>query len=202
MEFKGVTYTCSQIEDTQLFDELPDCLQEFYQDLNGLVAFNGGLHIRGCVLEPTWHSLREAWIGENALHTKYESLNEDDIPFAQDCLGEQYILRGDLVFRLNAELDELEDLELFFEDFIEICIEDPVDFLELHPLLQFLNEEKTLKPGELLNVYPPFCLEHISEEYQLKAVPIDIQLNYLVSIANKTRDVLDFRDLIIPKINF
>lgn len=202
MEFKGVTYTCSQIEDSQLFDELPDCLQEFYQDLNGLVAFNGGLHIRGCVIEPKWHSLREAWLGEDALHTRYESLDEDDIPFAQDCLGEQYILRGDLVFRLNAELDELEDLELFFEDFIEICIEDPVDFLELHPLLQFLNEEKTLKPGELLNVYPPFCLEHISEEYQLKAVPIDIQLDYLVSIANKTRNVLDFRDLIIPKINF
>ena len=202
MEFKGVTYTCTQIEDQQLFDELPECLQDFYEDLNGLVAFNGGIHFRGCVINPTWHSLYEALKGPNALHKKYESLTSNDIPFAQDCVGDQYILRGDFVYHLNAELDEIEDLEIDFEEFIENCIEDPIEFLSLHPLIQFHNEDGELKPGELLNSYPPFCLENPSDEYDLKAVPVQKQLNYLIQIAEKTRNTLDFNDLIIPKINF
>ncbi len=202
MEFKGVTYTCTQIEDQQLFDDLPTVLQDFYHDLNGLVAFNGGLHIRGCVVNPKWHSLFEAWKGNNALHKSYEALTINDIPFAQDCLGEQYILKGDYVYRLNTELDELEDLELYFEEFIENCIEDPVDFLSLHPLIQFHNEDGQLQPGELLNSYPPFCIENSNEEYELNAVPMENQLKYLANIADQTRNTLDFRDLIIPRINF
>jgi hypothetical protein len=202
MEFKGVTYTCTQIEDQQLFDDLPVVLQDFYHDLNGLIAFNGGFHIRGCVVSPQWHSLFEAWRGKNALHKSYESLDINDIPFAQDCLGEQYILRGDYVYHLNTELDELDDLELYFEEFIENCIEDPIDFLSLHPLIQFHNEDGKLQPGELLNSYPPFCIENPSEEYELNAVPVKNQLQYLAKIAEQTRNTLDFRDLIIPRINF
>ncbi|MCP4520339.1 MAG: hypothetical protein GY827_01365 [Cytophagales bacterium] len=203
MDFKGVTYTCTQIEDVQLFDSLPSILQDFYSDLNGLVAFNGGLHIRGCVINPKWHSLYDAWKGKNALHKSYHSLKPSDIPFAQDFAGEQYILRGDYVYSLDTELDELSDLEIDFENFIENCIEDPLEFLSLHPLVQFIEEENgELQPGELLNTYPPYCIENPTDEYELKAVPAHAQLKFLAGVAKQTQEVLDFRNLVVPKINF
>lgn len=156
MEFKGVTYLENQdITDEETFECLPEDLATFYENVNGIIAFQGGLQIRGCVVKPHWNSLYEAWKGENALHKTYTNLDKDDIPFAQDCMGDQYFLRDEMVWILQSETGEVYDLEVDFIDFIEEAIEDPVEFLSLHPLVQYLSEDESLKPGQLLSCLPP-----------------------------------------------
>jgi hypothetical protein len=187
MEFKGVIYIEKKdIEDEDLFSQLPEELANFYENLNGIVAFQGGLQVRGCVHEPKWISLYEAWKGESALHKTYTELTPDDIPFAQDCMGDQYFLRDEMVWILQAETGEVYDLEVDFIDFIDEAIEEPVDFLSLHPLVQYLEDEGELQAGELLHSTPPFC-EEVSEdfEYTMKPVPVEERLNWLKAYYTK-----------------
>ena len=58
-QFKDITYLGSEIDDLDTYNLLPDYLKDFYLNNNGLIAYNGGLHIRGCVNFPEWHSLKE-----------------------------------------------------------------------------------------------------------------------------------------------
>jgi hypothetical protein len=181
MEFKGVTYIEQQeITDEEIVEFLPDDLAEFYEEINGIIAFQGGLQIRGCVKEPRWNSLYEAWKGENALYKTYTNLYKEDVPFAQDCMGDQYFLREEMVWILQAETGEVFDLEVDFFDFIDEAIEDPVDFLSLHPLVQYLSEDGELNPGQLLSCSPPLS-EDVPDgtEYIMKPVDAEKQLNWL-----------------------
>ncbi len=170
MEFKGVLYLGEAITDRETWEELPDDLRDFYQEINGVIAFNGGLHIRGCVLTPEWHSLKRVWKGDEALFRFYPALRQGDIPFAQDCLGDQYFLRMGSVWYLMADTGEVDDLEIEFYDFLEDAINDPVEFLGLEPLVHFLDEGHYLEPGYLLKPDPPFSVE--SENYTLEKVPV------------------------------
>lgn len=189
MEFKGVTYLENQdITDEETFECLPEDLANFYENVNGIIAFQGGLQIRGCVHEPRWNSLYEAWKGEHALYKTYTALHEDDIPFAQDCMGDQYFLRDEMVWILQSETGEVYDLEVDFIDFIEEAIEDPVEFLSLHPLVQYLSEDGSLKPGQLLSCLPPIC-EEVAEdvEYTMKPVPAEERMTWLSSYYLKNK---------------
>lgn len=187
MEFKGVIYQEQQgITDEEIFEYVPDDLAEFYEEINGIVAFQGGLQIRGCVREPKWNSLYEAWKGEKALYKTYENLYEDDVPFAQDCMGDQYFLREEIVWMLEAETGEIHDLEIDFFDFIDEAIEDPVEFLSLHPLVQYLSEDGDMGPGELLSCMPPLS-EDVPEdtEYVIKTIPTQERLDWLAEYYKK-----------------
>ncbi|NND33315.1 MAG: hypothetical protein HKN76_12055 [Saprospiraceae bacterium] len=173
-EFKGTIYAGEKIRDHDTYSLLPADLQSLMQDLNGIIAYQGGLHIRGCVNDPDWHSIHYVWKGEFALHKIFSNLRPSDVPFAQDCLGDQYILRVGTVWHLMAETGELEDLELELFDFLEEVITDPVDFLSLEPLLVYLEEGNTLEPGFLLRPNPPFAIE--AENYKLEKVRIEERL--------------------------
>jgi len=189
MEFKGVTYIEQQgITDEEIFEFIPDDLAEFYEEINGIIAFQGGLQIRGCVKEPRWNSLYEAWKGENALHKTYTNLYKEDVPFAQDCMGDQYFLREEMVWILQAETGEVFDLEVDFFDFIDEAIEDPVEFLSLHPLVQYISEEGELDPGQLLSCMPPLC-EEVPEdtEYIMKPVDAEERLTWLAEYYKKSK---------------
>lgn len=189
MEFKGVIYIEQQeITDEDIYEYVPEDLAEFYEEINGIVAFQGGLHIRGCVIEPKWHSLFEAWKGDNALYRTYENMYEDDVPFAQDCMGDQYFLREEMVWMLEAETGEVHDLEIDFLDFIDEAIEDPFEFLSLHPLVQYLSEDGDMGPGELLTCTPPLCEEVPEEtEYVMKSIPAQERLDWLAEYYKKNR---------------
>ena len=128
MEFKGITYVGEEVSDKETLEALPAELKSFYEEINGLVAYQGGLHIRGCVVTPEWHSLAHVWKGEHALWKIFSDLNESDIPFAQDCMGDQFVLRLGTVWLLSMDTGELDDLEIEFYDFLEDAIEDPVEF--------------------------------------------------------------------------
>lgn len=175
LEFKGTLYVGGEVDDESTLASLPDELRSFYQDVNGIIAFQGGLHIRGCVVNPHWHSLGEAWHGNQALYKIFPVLRESDIPFAQDCLGDQFVLRLGTVWHLMAESGEIEDLELELFDFLEEAIKEPIDFLSLEPLLVFLEEDQILEPGYLLRPDPPFIVE--AEKYKLHKVKIEERLS-------------------------
>ena len=77
------------VDDAELLDALPRELRSFLERVNGFVAFDGGLHVRGACESPSWHSLRRRWQGEFALHERYPLLTDTDIPFAEDAVGDQ-----------------------------------------------------------------------------------------------------------------
>lgn len=184
IEFKGVTYINHEIQDTELFDELPADLKAFYTDINGLVAYNGGFQMRGCGTGPSWNSLEDAWKGDQAFYHTYKNLRSTDIPFAQDCLGDQFIYRSGSIWHLLTETGELDDLELDFDEFIDEVIEDPVDFLALYPLIEFIESGNELKPGELLVPNIPFSVE-TEEEYTFTKASVNDRLNSLKAFYQK-----------------
>ena len=114
------------------------------------------------------------------MYKVYPALNPLDIPFAQDCLGDQYFIRLGTVWNLMSETGDIEDLELEFDEFIAECFRDPVAFLSLEPLVSFMDEGGSLKPGYLLKVDPPFIQE--SESYLFSPCAVDQQLIALSEI--------------------
>lgn len=180
VEFKGIIYMNQECDNPDLLHSLPAEMKAFYKEVNGLVAYNGGFQVRQIGTGPTWNSLETFWTGEKALHKIYPKLNEDDIPFAQDCMGDQYIFRGGSVWQLLTETGDLDDLELEFDEFIDEVIEDPVEFLALYPLLDFMDAGNELAPGELLVPSLPFTVE-TEEEYTFSAAPINERLEWLAN---------------------
>src|SRR5260221_7066003 len=106
------SYAGSDITDTEILQELPEDYLQLLNQVNGFILFNGGLHVRGAVMSPEWHSLRKAWIGEPSLHQLFAAVEEADLPFGQDCFGDQFLLRAGIVHKLHAEVGEVESTGL------------------------------------------------------------------------------------------
>lgn len=191
MEEVTATYVGPEITDFEILEKLPENLRSFLNQNNGCILFDGGLHIRGAVLSPDWHSLRNVWFGDCALYQLFPAVKKSDIPFAQDCLGDQFFLRQDIVYKLDAEIGEMKSLNIDLKTFISHFMEDPVDFLLLQPLLQYLNEGGVLKPGELLSIYPPFCTKESANGVSMKAIPMFDRISFLADFANQIANIPD-----------
>ncbi|MCB0664359.1 MAG: SMI1/KNR4 family protein [Saprospiraceae bacterium] len=190
MKFEDTIYESEDISDRATFDLLPSELKELYLGINGVVAFNGGLYLRGCVIEPKWLSLWEIWKGDTALSKIYEHIDQADIPFAQDAFGDQFIWRAGQIYRLMMETGDLENLNLSLNDFFDEIFTDPVKFLILEPLRELGRRGIVLVPGELMNVYPPFMFKFEGER-SFKPVSSVEQIEYLQSIYIQTRNLSD-----------
>lgn len=184
-------YVGPPIDDPEILDRLPPEYRELLTRVNGYVAYFGGLHVRGASLTPEWHSLRGAWKGEQALHRLFPVLSPADIPFAQDALGDQYLLRHGTVHRLSGETGELESLGLALADFDARVRADPVGYLRLEPLEAFRAEGGVLEPGQLLSVHPPYCVRTDDSHRSFRAIPAAERLALLASLAAQLRDVAD-----------
>lgn len=185
-------FTGPPIDDEAILELLPVPYARLLREVNGYVAFHGGLHVRGACLEPTWHSLRFNWLGDGALWRLYpEALNKDDVPFAEDALGDQYVVRGAIVHRLSAETGDLKSLDLDMPDFDAAVRADPVGFLSLEPLMEFRAEGKSLEPGQLLAVMPPFVINLEPDQRTRMAVASRQHTEWLADFARATRDVPD-----------
>ncbi len=158
MEFDHVTYQGPAIDDDAVLEELPEELASILQQVNGVIAGAGAFHLRGACREPAWHSLAAALHGPTSFAARYRSVREGDIPFAQDALGDQYLLREGAVVRLDAESDETKDVAPSLVEFLEKVSASPVEYLQLGPLVAFWEEGGTLAPGQLLSVYPPLVM--------------------------------------------
>lgn len=176
------------IDDHAILERLPSELSDFLARCNGYVAFHGGFHVRGACLEPTWHSLRYWWLGDGALHSLFPAIRPSDIPFAEDALGDQYLLRDGIVWCLSAECGELVCLDKDLRAFDAAVRSDPVAHLSLEPLQAFLAEGGVLQPGQLLSVYPPFATKRMFERVSYRAVSTEDRIRHLADLAKQLRE--------------
>ncbi|MCB2379090.1 SMI1/KNR4 family protein [Hymenobacter sp. BT635] len=186
---KGILYTGGELTDLVSFARLPSYLQAFLREQNGVVAYFGGLHIRGCVSEPAWHALHPVWQGDTAFWRTYEAVLETDIPFAQDCVGNQFLLRGDAVLFLDTETGELADLEVDFKHFLFGIEKFPLDALGMEPLRGFQQRGGALQPGQLLSLYPPVCIASAANKPRLKLQPVAERLAWLADFYRQIKDL-------------
>jgi len=187
----GETYVGPPIDDLDVLREVPEYLASFLRTVNGFIRYGGGLHLRGACLAPIWHSIRAAWRGPVAFHNLYEDVLPTDLPFAEDCMGDQFLLRDRVVFVLAAESGEVRPLEVDLPEFLTRAADDPVEFLQMQPLLQFQGDGGHLEPGQLLAAYPPFCLQGQGERVSLRAICAEERRGFLADVASQIRDVPD-----------
>lgn len=179
--FAGVPFDSSD----SVLPALPDDLIGLLRQINGFIMFGGGLQVRGVCEAPDWHSLVPVVAGPTALHTLYTALRQTDVPFAQDCVADQFILRERMVHKLEAETGELESMGLSLTGFLTAAQENPVEFLGMHPLLQYQNEGGALQPGQVLHAYPPFCTKEAANGVSLRAVPVSEAIAHLGQLSRQ-----------------
>ena len=194
MKLDQVTFTGPALDDEEMLDRLPSELAAMLRQINGFILYQGGLHVRGACLTPEWHSLRNAWDGDDAFHRLYPEVQAEDVPFGEDSLGDQFLLREGIVWRLFAETGEVESLEATLLEFFEAVKADPIEELALQPLQQYQQDGGNLEPGKLLAAFPPFCTEESADGVSLAAIPSAERRRFLADFAEQVRDMPDDED--------
>jgi hypothetical protein len=188
-----VTFRGPTVDDPEVLLRTPPEIRALLSGANGFILFHGGLHVRGACREPAWHSLRAAWEGSNAFHRLYNSVEVEDVPFAQDCMGDQFLLRDGGVLRLSAETDDIEDLAMTLQGFLDAIPHDAEKFLGF-------NRKRKLEPGQLFNAYPPFCMKE-SAGASLKALSAEDVIGWHADLARQIRDLPEGAKINIRVIN-
>lgn len=191
LDLPHLTYSGPPIDDAETLGRVPEPLRGALTRRNGCIAYRGGFHVRGACREPAWHSLREAWDGPMAFHELYEEVLDSDVPFAEDALGDQFLLRGEEVWHLWAETGEIERKALTLEAFMGEVFADATEALALEPVLAFLDAGQDLKPGQLLMAYPPFCVSQSDDGVTLTAISTQERREFLATIARQIHDLPD-----------
>jgi len=191
MDLPGLTYRGAAIDDVEIIDRLPTELQQLIAQRNGFVAFRGGLHVRGACTAPDWHSLRVAMEGPASFAARFRTIKKDDVPFAQDVFGDQFVWREGKVYKLDSYADQLEEVAGGVVDFFLKVQQDPIALLELGHLTQFEGTGETLRPGELLMEWPPFVVSESRKGVSLRRIPAAERLEFLADIAKQLRGVAD-----------
>ncbi len=192
MDLSNLTYQGPEFEaDREVTPLVPDNLLSLLKQVNGFILMGGGLHVRGMCAEPNWHSLRTALLGERAIHRLFPSVEKSDIPFAQDCVADQYLLRDGIVYKLFSETGELACLDFGLASFLTAVSNDPVEFLGLEPLIQMHDEGQYLEPGQVIHVYPPFCTKEAENGVALSPVDSSEALTFLSGLSRQLGSVGD-----------
>jgi len=183
MELDQITFQGPPIDDPEVMGKVPEALRNLLVQVNGFIQFGGGFHIRGACRAPLWHSLSYVWAGPTALFRLFSAVRDTDVPFAQDGLGDQYLLRDGRVLRLQAETGEIGEFSDSLPSFLEAVQREPVEILQLQPLLAFWEEGGKLEPGHLLSVYPPFCTKESAAGVSYRAIPAEERIGFLADFA-------------------
>jgi hypothetical protein len=191
MKLSGVTFQGPELTDAPILSELSTEHSELLREMNGFIAFEGGFHLRGVCDDPVWHSLAEASLGENSLHRLFRSVRASDIPFGEDCMGDQFLLRESVVYRLSGESGDAQSLKCSWQEFFARLIANPLEFLRLQPLVQFQREGGHLKPGQLLSAYPPFVCEEARNGVSLCAISATERISFLADFARQFASIAD-----------
>ncbi|WP_425399727.1 hypothetical protein [Aeoliella sp.] len=180
---QDATWSGPELDDDAILAACPDELQHYLKQCNGFILFRGGLHVRGACTAPDWHSLREVWKDDHALSELYAEVAPTDVPFAQDCMGDQFLLRKSHVVRLKAEDGGLEELNLSLDGFFAAYLADPEGFLSF-------SIERPLEPGMVFFAYPPFVVKS-EKPPSLGTVPVFDALHAHAALADQLRDLPD-----------
>ena len=114
------------------------------------ILYSGGLQIRSESAEIPLLNIQKFLKGDFQLSKLYPQVDITDYPIAQDCFGDQYLIRDDSVIKLMAETGDIEKLNCTWEHFLKWVDEAPEDRLDL-------PENLNLEVGKLLFAFPPFC---------------------------------------------
>lgn len=114
------------------------------------ILYNGGLQIRSKGAPEQLLDIDVFLSGELSLSKLYPTVLPDDYPIAQDCFGDQFLIRSGLVIKLSAETGDIEEYNCTWEQFIHWVREEPLERLDL-------PQDLDLEIGKLLFAYPPFC---------------------------------------------
>ena len=203
MTLQGVTYQGPPLESPEKLQQLPGDLIELLWQINGFVAYAGGLHVRGMVEEPNWHSFERYCSGEMALHKLFRELEEYDLPFAQDFMGNQFVLRDQEVLRLRGDTGRIRNLGVDVAGFLGKVREDPIGYLQLELLAEYHQLHGSLEPGFLVHSMPPLCMRRDDKKLALKSAPVDNVLSFLANFARQIADVPEGEEvnlrLFVPK---
>lgn len=192
MELSNITFAGPEYkEGFEIESLLPDNLVSILKQINGFIQFSGGLHVRGICKEPKWHSIEYALNGKSSIHALFDEVKETDIPFAQDCVADQYLLRNGEVIKLHSETGEIEALNFGLASFFAEVSGNPIEFLGLEPLMQLHNENIALNPGQVIHVYPPFCTKQASNGVSLKPVDALEAHSYLAKSSSQIGSMPD-----------
>ncbi|HEX6103953.1 MAG TPA: hypothetical protein VFZ26_00130 [Gemmatimonadales bacterium] len=191
LDLPHLVYPGAPLDDPGILDRLPGELAAALRARNGCVAFQGGLHVRGATRAPVWHSLRDAWEGPDALHRLFPEVRTDDVPFAEDAFGDQFLVRDGRVLRVSGELGELSVVADSLESFFTRLLADPEEMLDYAPLLGFLSDGGRLQPGQLLAAYPPFALEAEGAERELRPADALERRRLLAELAGRLHGLPD-----------
>jgi hypothetical protein len=121
----------------------------------------------------------------------YPEVNADDVPFAQDCMGDQFLIRSKTVLRLHGETGEIKDLGVGWREFFEESAANPNEFLSLQLLEHFRNEGGSLEPGQLLSVLPPLCTKESANGISVKAISALGRIRFLGDFSAQIRGLSD-----------
>jgi hypothetical protein len=133
--------------------------------------------------------LRNAWVGEKAFHRLYPKVKPSDIPFAEDFLGNQFLMRNGKVVFLDGETGDTEPRKQTLGQFFTSIERDPISALDLNTLLEFQQDGGALKPGELLAVIPPLCSEQAAEGISASPVAAEERYAFLSKLAAFLKDL-------------
>ncbi len=106
-------------------------------------------------------------------------------------MGDQFLLRGNTIFKLRGETGEVKDMKMGLPVFLEEAKSNPMVFLEMYPLQQLKNKGKKLEPGQLINPFPPFFTTQSGKNVSLRAVPALDQLHYLFDLSRQISNIPD-----------
>jgi len=190
IDLSTATFIGPESTDPHILELLPKYHRDLLLAVNGCILFGGGLHIRGICADPDWHSLQRVWSGVDALSLLYPAVRSADVPFAEDFLGNQFLLREDGVHRLEGETGELLDLQTDFQGFLRAAQANPPEYLSLSLLERYESQGNVLQPGQLLNVYPPLATSESANGVSLRAVPTLECIRFLADFASQIADVL------------
>jgi len=185
---EGLVYEGPPIDDEDVLSRLPKALQDLLRDTNGFISLRGGLHVRGACTAPDWHSLAVAWDGPRAIYCLYPAVSADDIPFAEDCVGDQFLLRDDAVLKLDAELGELQEVTTDLGRFWELAQEAPDELIASGALASDAGD--ALIPGHLLQVVPPYCLKSETDR-SARAIDTLVLRDWHASLAQELAELPD-----------
>lgn len=183
MNIPDITWQCPSIDDIDIIRALPQELVTILGEINGFIVHEGAAHVRGACLAPEWHSLRTAMHGPQAFHHLYADVLPTDIPFAQDQVGDQFLLRRGTVCRLAAETGQIEPFCANLRGFLVGMQSNLEEFFNVGLSYQ-------LEPGELLLASPPFCLKE-SARASLRPCPASQVILFHADFARQIRDIPD-----------
>jgi hypothetical protein len=184
MELPGITWTTEEMDDSEILSELPADLVTVLCEKNGFILHDGALHVRGACLVPEWHSLRAAMHGPNAFHVFYDDVRPADIPFAEDQLGDQYLIRDGVILRLSAETGEVEYLVENLEGFFRRVSDNIEGFLNV-------GLDHKLQPRQLLHIHPPLCFQESGKDAFLRALPASEVILSHADLARQIKNIPD-----------